>query len=99
EFMHTDESSKCFRGQLSGGGRRDDIATLYHRPRHTFTSLCMLRQVCVDRLPKMFVSIVNICVPFGRPTQGPFPDWLKISASIKHTHTFLPNEPWPSVYT
>lgn len=51
-------------------------------------------------LTKTFASIVNICVPFARPTQGPFPEWLQISASIKHTHTFFLNEPWlPSIAT
>lgn len=102
EFMHTDESSKPFRAQLTGGGSSqtsDDITALYHGPGQSFP-ITLHAQACMDVLTKMFVSIVNICVPFGRPTQGPFPEWLKITASIKHTHRFLLNEPWlPSIYT
>lgn len=103
--MHTDESSKRFRAQLTGGGPsqtsqcNDDITALYHRPRTVF-SLALHAQAYMDVLTKMFVSIVNICLPCGRPTQGPFPEWLKITASIKYTHTFFLNEPWlPSIYT
>lgn len=73
----------------------DGITALYHSLSPHLT--CPVR---MDVPAKMFVSIVNICVPFQRPTQGPFPEWLRISASIKHTHTFLLNEPWlPSIYT
>ena len=42
EFMHTDESSKWFRAQLTGVGPsqrsqgNDDITALYHRPGHSF---------------------------------------------------------------
>lgn len=87
--MHTDESSKRFRAQLTGGGpgqasRSNAIAALYRTP-----DSLPLPYMPMEMLTKIFVSIANICVPFGRPAQGPFPEWLQISASITHTHTHI----------
>lgn len=82
--MHADESSKHFIAQLSSQPNQPVYPCTVSQHRTLFT---LHAQARVDVLTKVFASIVNICVPFGRPTQGPFPEWLRISASIKHTHT------------